>query len=68
MAASASSLALSTFNPKSLPFSISKPASTSLLPLPSPSNSTPNPFPSPSSLPPPRLASSATSRLQTTST
>ncbi|CAN7115641.1 unnamed protein product [Brassica rapa subsp. narinosa] len=32
MAASASSLALSTFNPKSLPFSISKPASTPLLP------------------------------------
>ncbi|KAJ4906962.1 hypothetical protein Rs2_10620 [Raphanus sativus] len=32
MAASASSLALSTFNPKSLPFSISKPASTPFLP------------------------------------
>ncbi|KAF8089003.1 hypothetical protein N665_0520s0001 [Sinapis alba] len=32
MAASASSLALSTFNPKSLPFSISRPSSTPLLP------------------------------------
>ncbi|CAN7062202.1 unnamed protein product [Brassica rapa subsp. trilocularis] len=32
MAASASSLALSTFTPKSLPFSISRPASVSLLP------------------------------------
>ncbi|CAH2058927.1 unnamed protein product [Thlaspi arvense] len=32
MAASASSLALSTFNPKSLPFCVSRPASASLLP------------------------------------
>ncbi|KAF8046028.1 hypothetical protein N665_4105s0001 [Sinapis alba] len=32
MAASASSLALSTFNPKALPFSISRPSSTPLLP------------------------------------